>query len=400
MRRFWVFLVCLLMITGTCSAEFIFTDATASGEESASGAGDAGEDVESGGFIFSSNVPADDTEAAVEEDDEGVEILITAAGDVTLGGNMRKNPKSTMYTKIVDAIEGDMSYFFANVLEYFANDDLTIVNFEGTLTNATSHRDHEFCFRAPPEHVEMLTLGSVEAVAFENNHVMDFYEEGYNDTIRMFDDRGIVYASEASMGVYVTKGVSIAMLAYQTFNSQYPRLLEEMPEDVAFAKAHYDIVIVSYHWGDEGKFEPNDNQIKLGRATIDAGADLVLGHHSHRINPIEEYNGKYIVYSLANCSFSGNTRPSNMDTFLFQQKFQVKDGEVTVGDFRIIPCSISSATGLEGKVTGVNDLAVTPFEEGSAAAQRVIDTMLENSGKLEYAVKDYPTQWQEGEQAE
>lgn len=389
-RTLAILLSCLLLTAGVGHAEFIFTDETeaqaAQTEAQTSGSAEAG-------LVFES-VDSGDVPAA-----EGVEILITAAGDVTIGGNMRKNPSSNMYTKIMDKNEGDLSYFFANVQEYFGQDDMTIVNFEGTLTESTSHKDNKFCFRAPAEHVKMLTLGSVEAVAFENNHVMDFLQKGYEDTVAAFDSEGIVYSAEDSMGVYEVKGVSIAMLAYQTFDGAYPRLTEKVPQDVAAAKAAHDIVIVSYHWGAEEEFQPNINQVNLGRLTIDSGADLVLGHHSHRINPIEAYNGKYIVYSLANCSFSGNTKPSNMDTFLYQQKFTVANGTTTAGDFRIIPCSISSISGESGAVSAENDLVVTPFAPGSEAAQRVIDTMLKNSkyydnGKaLEYAVKSYPTEW-------
>jgi len=321
-----------------------------------------------------------------------VEIVITAAGDVTLGGN-KLGSGSNMYTKALAARGGDLSYFFANVQDYFGTDDLTIVNFEGTLTNRTKHRNNEFCFRAPPEHVAMLPLGSVEAVALENNHVMDYYQEGYDDTVEALTNAGIVYASDGRPGVYQVKGVTIGMLAYKTFDGQYPRLFEQVPKDIEALRAVCDIVIVSYHWGDEAKYKPNDNQVKLGRATIDAGADLVLGHHSHRVAPIECYNGKYIVYSLGNCVFSGNRQPKDMDTFLFQQKFTVANGQVQTGPFRVIHASISSVTGMSGKKSDTNDLAVTPFAPGSAATKRVIDKMLENGKGLTYAVKAYPTEW-------
>ncbi|HIT69625.1 MAG TPA: CapA family protein [Candidatus Aphodomonas merdavium] len=326
------------------------------------------------------------------------EILISAVGDVTLGGNMRGNPSSNIYTKALSAHDGDLSYFFANVAEIFAADDLTLVNFEGVLTNSTAvpgnKQENEFLFRAPPEHVEVLTSGSVEAVALENNHVMDFGETGYADTVATLEDAGIVYASEDSMGVYNAGGVSIALLAYQTFNDAYERLSEEMPMDVAAAKANYDVVIVSFHWGNEMDYAPHERQIALGRLAVDSGADLVLGHHSHRVNPIELYKGKYIVYSLGNFVFSGNSQPSDMDTFIFQQKMIVSGDGVTDGGFRIIPCSISSVTGENGKKSGENDFAATPFAPGSEAAQRVIDKMLENSSGLEYAVESYPTEWQ------
>lgn len=374
MRKNLAILLLALLLSGQARAEFNFIDPQAP--------------TESGTQLI-------DGVKAPSPEESAVEILLTAAGDVTIGGNMLNNPKSNMYTKIVDGADGDLSCFFANVYDIFSRDDITLVNFEGTLTNETKARGgNEFRFRAPPDHVQALTLGSVEAVALENNHVLDFGDVGYADTVQALTDACIAYASEASMGVYEVKGVSIALLAYQTFDGAYDRIYARMPGDIEAAKAEHDIVIVSYHWGTESEFAPNQRQIPLGRATIDAGADLVLGHHSHRIQPIEFYNGKYIVYSLANCVFSGNTRPSNMDTFLFQLKFLVEDGEIAIGDFRIIPCSISSISGASGAVSAENDLQVTPFEPGSAAERRVIETMLENSGGLEYAVTEYPTQWQ------
>lgn len=386
MRKFLTLLMLLVLVANTAGATFIFADPDED---------DTTPDVEASIQIGSGEASAMPEGETQGTPDEGVEILITAAGDVTLGGNMRKNPSSNMYTKIVEAQEGNLAYFFANVYEYFAQDDMTLVNFEGTLTTATDHKDNTFCFRAPPEHVQVLTLSSIEAVAFENNHVMDFKQKGYDDTIAAFEQNGIVYSTEAHMGVFETKGVSIAMLAYQLFDNQYPRITEKMPQDIAAARAAgHDIVIVSYHWGVEEDFKPHDRQVALGRATIDAGADLVLGHHSHRINPIEEYNGKYIVYSLANSSFSGNTKPNNMDTFLFQQKFLVKDGEVSNGGFRIIPCSISSNSGLSGAVSDQNDMAVTPFEPGGKGAERVINRMIQEGESLEYGLKHYPTEWE------
>lgn len=374
MRRFLGLLFSLLLLAGSSHAEFIFTDGS----------------LTKGPH---NDVPADLAEGEAAAADGSVEILISAAGDATLGGNMRGNPSSNMYTKELAAQDGDLAYFFANVYDIFSQDDMTIVNFEGTLTESRSHSGDDYCFRAPPEHAQVLTLGSIEAVAFENNHIKDFKEEGYQDTLDTLESYGIVYSTEAHMGVFEVRGVSIAMLAYQLFGNQYPRLHEQVPKDIAAAKAEHDIVIVSYHWGNEKDFKPHDRQVSLGRATIDAGADLVLGHHSHRINPIEYYNGKYIVYSLANSSFSGHTGPDNMDSFIFQQKFLVEDGEVTPGDFRIIPCSISSITAASGAETGRNDMAFTPFEPGSKGALRVVERMLKEGKGLEYAVTEYPTQW-------
>jgi poly-gamma-glutamate synthesis protein (capsule biosynthesis protein) len=105
------------------------------------------------------------------------------------------------------------------------------------------------------------------------------------------------------------------------------------------------LIIVSFHWGIERDNYPNDTQKSLAHYTVDAGADLILGHHPHVVQGIEEYNGKNIVYSLSNFCFGGNKNPSDKDTFIFQQTFNFIDGvKIEDNQKNIIPCSISSVT--------------------------------------------------------
>ncbi len=315
------------------------------------------------------------------------EVIITAVGDTTIGGDVRKGGLS-IFDKEMQKYGNDPNFIVQNTKDIFAQDTLTIANFEGTLTTApipSNKKNNQFLFSAPPEYISFLKEGSIEAVSFENNHVMDHGERGNQETRQHFEEAGILYSAEDHMAVYEIDNVLIAMLAYQTFNGRYPDLHEKVPREVADAKEKYDIVIVSYHWGAELDYYPNDNQVKLGRATIDAGADLVLGHHSHRINPIEFYKGRYIVYSLANYSFAGNTKPSDMSTFFFQVKFYVKDGQTATGRFRIIPARISSKS-------DYNDFIPTPYTE-QRHIDNVINCLLENGKRLEYAVSEYPTEW-------
>lgn len=320
-------------------------------------------------------------------DDENT-VLITAAGDVTIGGDIRKKNKSLFDIELAKQ-KGDISFPFRNVKDIFENDDMTLVNFEGTLTTSPinpKRKSHKFLFSAPPEYVEMLPKSSIEAVALENNHVDDHGKKGYEDTEEALKSVGIVYSNAEKLGVYKTKkGIDIAMLSYQTFNGLYPKLFEQVPKDVQAAKAKYPIVIVSFHWGEELDYWPNENQQKLGKATIDAGADLVLGHHSHRINPIEEYKGKLIVYSLGNCSFAGNKKPSDMSTFIFQIKFRVVDGVTSQLGFRIIPSRISSRT-------DYNDFAITPYTK-EINIESVLNTLQKNGKYLENPVQNYPLEW-------
>lgn len=318
--------------------------------------------------------------------DGTIQITITAGGDMTIGGDVRKRGDS-LFDKELKKQGGDLNFLTRNVREILEGDDMTIVNFEGTLTTAPVYKTkNDFVFSAPPEYVSILREGSIEAVALQNNHVMDHGETGLNETKAVLNEAGIVWSDAKNMGIYEVHGVSIAMLSYQQYREMVEELLVRVPNDVAKAKAEHDIVIVSFHWGEELDYKPNANQVRLGRLTVDAGADLVLGHHSHRINPIEEYKGKYIVYSLGNFSFSGNNKPSDMSTFLFQIRFNVTESGTQTDSFRIIPSRISSKT-------DYNDFAPTPFTD-----QRLIDNvinMLKNNGKnLEYAVREYPVDWE------
>ena len=336
---------------------------------------------------------ADGSDWRVQEDGSVI-VTISATGDVTIGGDTRKSGKS-IFDKQLEKEPSGLSFPMENVADLFAADDMTIVNFEGTLTTTKSATSNTYSFAAPPEYVQVLTSGNIEAVSLENNHIMDHGEAGYADTCQTLENNGIVYSGHLGSAIYTTDtGVSIGMLSYQTFNGNYPVIYNAIEGDIAALRsAGCQLVIVSYHWGEEKDYVPNERQVPLGRATIDAGADLVIGHHSHRINPIEEYNGKYICYSLGNFSFAGNIKPDDMDTFIFQQRFRVyPDGRVDNEGFRIVPCSISSQE-------SVNDFKPTPKE--GEAAQAVVDRLLELGAKLEKtykstgvtAVESYPTQW-------
>ncbi|MBR5288893.1 MAG: CapA family protein [Clostridia bacterium] len=326
--------------------------------------------------------------------DGSIVVTVSATGDVTIGGDTRKKNKS-IFDKQLEQEASGLAFPMENVKAIFEADDMTIVNFEGTLTNGKSKTKNTYSFAAPPEYVQVLTTGDIEAVSLENNHIMDHGDAGYEDTCRTLENAGIVYSGHLGSGMFTTEtGVKIGMLSYQTFNGKYPSIYEAMPGDIAALRAQgAQIVIVSYHWGEEKDYVPNERQVPLGRATIDAGADLVLGHHSHRMNPIEEYNGKYICYSLGNFSFAGNTRPDDMDTFIFQQRFVVRpDGTAENGGFRIIPSSISSQE-------SINDFKPTPSDAENAA--RIVERLLELNKKFEKnskkfgvaAVAQYPTEW-------
>lgn len=336
---------------------------------------------------------AEDAESGPEETVELVEettgirtITATFAGDFTIGADCRKS--TNIYEDEREKQGGDINFPMRNIRDILLEDDLTLVNFEGTLTNSTyipdNKKENSFLFSAPPEYVSILPDNGIEAVSLENNHVMDHGEEVYLETQQHLTDAGVVWSNAETIGVYTVKGVEIAMLSYQTFD-MYDTLFTQVPLDVAEAKAKYPLVIVSFHWGAEKDYAPNSNQQKMGKMAIDAGADLVVGHHSHRINPIEEYNGKYIVYSLGNFCFAGNTKPDDMSSFLFQIRWRVTDTDITQEGFRIIPIRISSRT-------DYNDFAPTVLEK-ETAIDGLLSTLKENGRKLDNPVSEYPLEW-------
>ena len=326
------------------------------------------------------------TEKSIFESDGSVLITLSATGDFTIGGDSRK--KADIFNDELVRQGGDINFTMRNMRDILLADDLTIVNFEGTLTDSTyvpsSKKNNQFLFSAPPSYVTMLSDNGIEAAALENNHIMDHGEEAYEDTKRALRDAGIVYSNSTEVGVIEIKGVKIAMLTYLCID-RYESLWDKVPADIRAAKAEYPIVICSFHWGNEKDYSPTNNQIRMGRLAVDSGADLVLGHHSHRMNPIEQYKGVYICYSLGNFCFSGNSKPSDMLSFVFQTRFRVKDGEVKNEGFKIIPIRISSRKDR-------NDFIPTPLEE-STAVDSVLTTLRQNGRKLEYAVDTYPLTW-------
>ncbi|MBQ6383657.1 MAG: CapA family protein [Clostridia bacterium] len=325
---------------------------------------------------------------SIYESDGSILLTVTCTGDFTIGGDSRK--KNNIFENELANQGGDINFTMKGkgIRELLMSDDMTLVNFEGTLTESTyvpgNKRENQFLFSAPPSYVSMLADNGVECVSLENNHVMDHGEEVYEETKAVLRDAGIVYSNSTEVGVYEVKGIQIAMLSYLCID-RYESLWEKVPEDIRAAKEKYPLVIVSFHWGNEKDYSPTNNQIKMGRLAVDAGADLVVGHHSHRMNPIEEYNGVYICYSLGNFCFSGNSKPSDMNSYLFQMRFRVKDGTAAPRGFRIIPIRISSRTDR-------NDFIPTVIDKGSTI-DSILNTLRENGKKLEYAVSDYPLEW-------
>lgn len=269
-------------------------------------------------------------------------ITISAAGDCTLGTDEGFNYKRSFKGKY-DAVQ-DPAYFFQNVQLVFAQDDLTIVNMEGTLTEETTREPKQFAFKGDAEYAKILTAGAVEAANLANNHSFDYGKKSYEDTITALEAEGISSFGYERTAVMDIKGVKVGLAGVYEL-AEHIDCKQDLLDNIASLKEQgAQIIIVSFHWGQEKENVPSDVQVELAHAAVDNGADLVLGHHPHVLQGIEEYKGKNIVYSLGNFCFGGNSAPSDMDTMIFQQTFIVKDGKLQEDNVtNILPCKISSA---------------------------------------------------------
>lgn len=269
-----------------------------------------------------------------------VSLTLSVVGDCTLGTDEYFDYDTSLNTYYENY---GADYFMANVKSIFSKDDLTIANFEGTLTESTEREDKQFAFKAPASYANILTAGSVEAVNTANNHSHDYGEESFNDTLKALDTANILHFGYDETAVTEVKDVKVGLVGIYELNDHLGRE-EQLKQNIAKVKQDgAQLIVVIFHWGNEKEEVPDENQKTLGHLAIDEGADLVCGHHPHVLQGIEEYKGKNIVYSLGNFCFGGNAYPSDMDTIIFQQTFTidqngVKDDNVT----NIIPCSISS----------------------------------------------------------
>ena len=286
--------------------------------------------------------------------DSVVSITITAAGDCTLGTDIQFDLGSGFPAEVARQKE-DYSYFMKNVKSFFENDDLTIINFEGTLTDRGAREPKQFAFKGDPEYVKILTSSSVEAANLANNHSKDYGEVSLKDTKKYLSDAGVTAFGMDDISIVDIKGVKVGLIGTNALNYEgslkYPEIFEKLKNQKP------DIIIANFHWGAENAAVADLSQVQLAHEAIDNGADLVIGHHPHVLQGIEKYNDRYIVYSLGNFCFGGNSNPSDKDTMIFQQTFLVKNGEIDVSydDVSVIPCCISS-------VRTYNNYQPTPLE--------------------------------------
>jgi len=238
-------------------------------------------------------------------------ITIAAVGDMMLGTDYPKNILP----------DDDGVGFLEAVTPVLSEPDLTFGNLEGVLLDGgearkqCSNPNACFLFRSPARYVSYYKAAGFDALSLANNHSRDFGEEGRLASMRTLAEADLGHSGlEGDFATMEVKGVSVAFLAYAvTRNSNLVLDYDLARATVAGYAGTYDIVVVSFHAGAEGRNveripfdeeeyfnEPRGDVVKFARAVVDAGADLVFGHGPHVVRAMEHYKGRLIAYSLGN----------------------------------------------------------------------------------------------------
>lgn len=293
------------------------------------------------------------------EESEGQSVLVSFIGDLTLTQDVNANS-----TLSFDSVVGDdMDYCFQNCKDIFLSDDMTLANLENAVTTLEEHAEKEFVFAMKPENLEMLTRAGIDAVNLANNHTRDYLQEGLEETRANLESYGIVWSDQYFTATYEVDGVVIGMLGLSNTGlvDEACTLVDELKAEGA------DIIIASCHWGNEATYEPTNDQVYCGHALIDYGVDIVVGTHPHRLQPIEKYNGHYIIYSLSNFCFGGNTTLSDPDSAIIQCEFVMdKSGSYCV-DYRLTVLPYSQTSTRPG-----NDYCPVAYDWGSSDYYRCL----------------------------
>jgi poly-gamma-glutamate synthesis protein (capsule biosynthesis protein) len=247
------------------------------------------------------------------------EIIINAVGDVMLAGRWAASIRKCGY-----------DFPFRGLAAELKTADITIANLESPIARSGEEfTGKKFRFLAEPEVAGALRNAGINLVTLANNHSMDFGGQALTDTMENLKNAGIAWigagenlAEARKMALYTIKGKRIAFLGYSLTQPMEffagknrpgtaPGYKEYFVEDITRARQLADYVIVSFHWGTEGRSGIQPYQRTIAHKAIDAGADVIIGHHPHVLRGIEKYKEGIVFYSLGNFTFASKGKSAD-----------------------------------------------------------------------------------------
>ena len=308
-------------------------------------------------------------------------LKIIAVGDIMLDGTARPVLSENGY-----------DHPFVQMRKYFDGAHVVFGNLEGPLTTrGKPEQEKTYVFRSPPDKVgQALKNAGFNVVSLANNHTLDYGAEGLAETLQALDTVGIAYAG-AGMNLQDARrpvilqaaGKRVALLAYSLTLPENFYAGRNTPgtafgheafvrADVEAARRQADVVVVSFHWGQEGKTTLREYQTRLGRLAIDAGAVAVIGHHPHILQGIERYKDGVILYSLGNFTFGSYSNQAKVSA-VAELNF---DGD-RLASLRLYPINVNNF-----------EVVFQPQPLTGAAAAGVVETLRTLSADLKTEIVD------------
>jgi len=250
------------------------------------------------------------------------DVSLLFAGDIQMDRGVRSQ---------VDKNFGGNYRSFLNAIPLVKQTDISFANLEGPISGQGTNHGSAYSFRMDPAVAPALAEAGFDVLNVANNHAGDWGREAFIDTLQRLKSAHIAYTggginrSEAEQPVVITRsGTRVGFLGFSdvgpswlAVGSSTPGiLLASDPKRSAIiseAKKQVDVLVVSFHFGDEYETSPNNRQRTLARSAVEAGADMVIGHHPHVVENTELYNGGLIAYSLGNFIFDQPFSTSTME---------------------------------------------------------------------------------------
>jgi poly-gamma-glutamate synthesis protein (capsule biosynthesis protein) len=284
-----------------------------------------------------SNLPGDGVVAAVEEVATSTTRVIastttsTTSTTTTTTTTTTIPPKETLVIHGTGDVNVDPAYIpvlaakgwdhaWSGLGGLFLEDDLTVINLECAPSHLGKPQPKEFVFRCPPEALPSIAANGIEVANLGNNHSGDYGADALVDGRAQLIAAGIAPVGAGkdideagAPAIFEVKGWTVAVLGFGGVSpgdhwyaaEDHPGMrsgdhIDQMVESVSAADDFADIVVVSIHWGVELDTAPRQDDVERARAMIEAGADVIFGHHPHRLQPFEMVNGAAVFWSLGN----------------------------------------------------------------------------------------------------
>ena len=271
------------------------------------------------------------------------EIKFCAVGDVLLDRSVKQS-----------IIKFGADYAYENVSPVIKKSDFALCNFEAPSSNDSSKKiNKKFSFNVNPDYLTYLRKAGFNLANLANNHSIDMGRDGLINTISNLQNAGItpfgagINQDSASLPIIIEKdNIKIAVFGYLEFmlegivynkNKAFAAYgnFEKFCNEISKYRNLVNHIIVTIHWGREDVSIPNSRQTEMAHAFIDAGADLVIGHHPHVLQSVEKYKNRLILYSLGNFIFDNNTGPRS-NSAIFSCTFNRDE----IKDYKLIPINI------------------------------------------------------------